>query len=151
MALKERINNELKTAMLGGNRFEADVLRNLKAAILNEEVAQNKRDIGLADSEVEKVIAREVKKRHESIRLYRDNGRTDLAETEEKEADLLSRYLPEQMSEEAILALVKQTIERLGVSGPQAMGQVIGAIKQQAGNTVDGAVLAGIVKQELSN
>ncbi|HTK39816.1 MAG TPA: GatB/YqeY domain-containing protein [Patescibacteria group bacterium] len=141
--------NDMKAALLGGNRFEGEVLRGLKAAILNEEVATNKRDEGLADAEIEKVIAREIKKRRESAKLYRDNGRDDLAEPEEQEAAVLEKYLPEQMGEDEIRTLVQNAIKTLGASGPQAMGQVIGAVKAQAGNSADGATIAAIVKQEL--
>jgi uncharacterized protein YqeY len=149
VALKELLMNDMKAALLGGNRFEGEVLRGLKAAILNEEVATNKRDEGLADAEIEKVIAREIKKRRESAKLYRDNGRDDLAEPEEQEAAVLEKYLPEQMGEDEIRTLVQNAIKTLGASGPQAMGQVIGAVKAQAGNSADGATIAAIVKQEL--
>ena len=150
MALKQRINDEMKAALLGGNRFLGETLRNLKAAILNEEVATGKRDEGLTDDEIEKVIAREVKKRVESAKLYRENNRDDLAEPEEKELEILSVYLPQQLSEAELQSLVVAKIKELGATGPQMMGQVIAAVKQQAGNTADGALIANIVKQELN-
>lgn len=150
MALKEQIQNDMKAALLGGDRFVGEVLRGLKAAILSEEVASSKRDAGLEDPEVEKVIAREVKKRHESAKLYRENGRDELAEPEEQEAAILAAYLPEQLGDDEIRTLVQAAITALGVEGPQAMGQVIGAVKKEAGNTVDGARLAHIVKEELA-
>jgi uncharacterized protein YqeY len=140
----------MKAALLGGNRFVGEVLRNLKAAILNEEVAQNKRDEGLSDADIEKVIAREVKKRNESAALYDQNDRPELADNEKKEAEVLIKYLPEQLSEDELRKIVTAKIAELGVSGPQAMGQVIGAVKQQVGNTADGATLARIVKETLS-
>ena len=87
-ALKQRIADEMKAALLGGDRFVGETLRNLKAAILNEEVATGKRDEGLSDEAVEKVIAREVKKRGESAKLYRENNRPELAEPEEAEAEV---------------------------------------------------------------
>ena len=94
MSLKQRINDEMKAALLGGDRFVGETLRNLKAAILNEEVAAGKRDEGLSDNEIEKVIAREVKKRAESAKIYRDNNRPELAEPEEQEATILKAFLP---------------------------------------------------------
>lgn len=151
MALKARITDEMKAALLGGDRFVGETLRNLKAAILNEEVATGKRDEGLSDTEIEKVIAREVKKRNESAKLYRDNNRPELADPEDREAEVLKAYLPEQLDEAAIQALVNQKIAELGASGPAAMGQVIGAVKVSAGNTVDGALVASIVKNTLSS
>lgn len=151
MTLKDKIQDDTKAALLGGDRFVADTLRNLKAAILNEEVAQGKRDEGLGDEETEKIIAREVKKRNESIAIYEQNGRPELAETERKEADILSGYLPEQIDEDELKEIVKSKITELGVSGPQAMGQVIGAVKQQVGNSADGALVARIVKETLNS
>lgn len=151
MALKARITDEMKAALLGGDRFVGETLRNLKAAILNEEVATGKRNEGLSDTEIEKVIAREVKKRNESAKLYRDNNRPELADPEDREAEVLKAYLPEQLDEAAIQALVNQKIAELGASGPAAMGQVIGAVKASAGNTVDGALVASIVKNTLSS
>ena len=153
MTLKDTIQNDMKAALLSGesgNRFVGDTLRNLKAAILDEEVKQNKREEGLSDEDVEKVIAREVKKRNESMAVYEQNGRPELAETERKEAEVLAKYLPEQLSEDEIRTLVTAKVTELGVSGPQAMGQVIGALKQQLGNTADGAMLARIVKETLA-
>lgn len=149
-ALKEQINRDMKTALLGGNRFEGEVLRSLKAAILNEEVATGKREEGLADEDIEKIIAREIKKRREAAKLYRENARDELAEPEEQEASVLEQYLPEQLSEEEIRRMVIAKVAELGINSPQAMGQVIGVIKQIVGNKVDGAMLARIVREELS-
>lgn len=150
MALSAQIQDDLKAALLGGDRFVGDTLRNLKAAILNEEVAQSKRDTGLSDAEIEKIIAREVKKRNESIAVYEANDRLDLADTERKEAEVLAKYLPQQLSEEEIRSIVVAKIAELGVSGSKAMGQVIGAVKQQVGTSADGALLARIVKESLN-
>ena len=150
MALKQRITDDLKAALLGGNRFVTDVLRNLKATILNEEVAQGKRDEGLDDAIIEQLIAKEVKKRAESAALYEQGGRPELAKTEQQEAEVLKQYLPEQLSEEELKLIVTKTITELGASGATAMGQVIGAVKKEVGTAADGATLAKIVKEALS-
>lgn len=149
MSLKARIDSELKAALLGGDRFQGDVLRGLKAAILNEEVALGKRDEGLDDASIEKLIAREVKKRNESAALYDQADRPELSENERKEAAILEAYLPEQVSEADIQKIINDTITAMGVSGPQAMGQVIGAVKGKLGNTADGAIVARLVKEAL--
>lgn len=149
MSLKQTIQDDLKAALLSGDRFAGDTLRTLKAAILNEEVALGKRDPGLSDQEIEKVVAREVKKRGESAALYEQNGRPELAETENREAEVLRKYLPEQLSEEKLREIITNVIAQLGVSGPQAMGQVIGAVKKEVGTSADGATLARIVKELL--
>lgn len=149
MALKSQLDNDLKAALLGGDRFRGEVLRGLKAVILNEEVAQGKRDVGLDDAVIEQLIAREVKKRLDSVTQYADAGRPELAEAEQAEAEVLKAYLPEQLSEEEIQKTIDDVIAELGVSGPQAMGQVIGAVKGKLGNTADGATVARLVKQAL--
>ena len=150
MSLKGTIQNDTKAALLSGDRFVGDTLRNLKAAILDEEVATGKREAGLSDSEIEKIIAREVKKRNESIAVYEKNGREDLADNERKEAEVLVKYLPEQLSEDELSKIIDAKISDLGVSGPQAMGQVIGAVKQQVGTSADGALIAKLVKEKLN-
>lgn len=150
MALKSQIENDVKAALLGGDRFRADVLRGLKAVILNEEVAQGKRDEGLDDATIEQLIAKEVKKRLDSVQQYTAAARPELAEAEQAEAKVLEEYLPEQLSEEDIRKTVTETIAALGVSGPQAMGQVIGAVKGKLGNTADGGTIARLVKEALS-
>ena len=151
MALKEQINSDLKAALLGGDRFVADNLRNLKAAVLNEEVASGKRESGLDDSEVEAVIAREVKKRKESKALYEQNDRPELAENEQKEIDVLSVYLPKQLTSDEIQAVIDEVIAGLGDVDMKAMGQVVGAVKARVGTAADGATVAQLVKSTLQS
>ena len=150
MALKERINNDLKAALLGGDRFAGEVLRGLKATILNEEVAQGKRDEGLDDTTIEQLVVREVKKRNESATIYNGANRPELATSERAEAQVLIAYLPKQLSEDEINAVITRVISELGVNNSSALGQVIGAVKKELGNTADGAVIARLVKNALS-
>ena len=149
MALKQRVQDDIKTALLSGDRFRSGVLSNLKASILNEEVAKNKRDEGLSDLEIEQILSREVKKRSESAGIYVKAGRQELADAEIKERDVLIEYLPKQLSEDEIKVVVKQTIATMSGSGDINMGAVIGAVKQQLGTSVDGAVVAKVVKESL--
>lgn len=150
MALKQRITDDIKAALLGGDRFVGETLKNLKAAILNEEVSQNKRDEGLDDATIEQIIAREVKKRNESIKLYEQGGRSDLAENEQKEIDVIKVYLPEQLGEPEVRAIVEAAVQQLGANGMSDMGKVIGVVKSKVGNTADGALVAKLVKEALS-
>jgi uncharacterized protein YqeY len=145
MNLKEKITADLKTAMLARDAFATNVLRGLKASILNEEVSQNKRDEGLKDDEIEKILTREVKKRKEAASLLDE----ERAEIELKEAEIIQKYLPEMMSEEEIRTVVKNKISELNADIKQ-MGAVIGSLKSQFGASVDGALLAKIVKEELN-
>ena len=146
MALKEQINNDLKTAMLGGDRFCAEVLRGLKATILNEEVASGKRDSGLDDSIIEQLVAREIKKRNESAEIYVNANRVELADNEKQEAVIISRYLPQQLPESEIKLVIERKVAELGISSPSGFGQVIGAVKNELGNSADGALIAKLVK-----
>lgn len=150
MALKSQIDNDLKAALLGGDRFISEVLRGLKAVILDEEVKQGKRDEGLDDETIEKLIAREVKKRQDSATQYEAAGRPELVEAEKAESKVIEAYLPEQLSEDDIKKTVQETIGAMGVSGPAAMGQVIGAVKGKLGNAADGATVARLVKEALA-
>lgn len=148
--LKQRIEAEMKAALLGGDRFRGEVLRNLKAAILNEEVATGTRETGLADSEVEKVLAREVKKRNEAAALYDQNMREDSADEERREAVILQEFLPEQLSEAELKTIVDAKVAALDAKGdPKKMGAVIGAVKADVGNTADGSTLARLVKEAI--
>ncbi len=149
MSLKEDINNDLKTALLGGDRFKGEVLRGLKSVILDEEVKQNKRDDGLDDTTIEQLIAREIKKRGDSATQYAAAGRPELSETELKEAEVIKAYLPAQASEEEILEVIKKVVAELGVSDMSGMGQVIGGVKKELGNSADGALVAQLVKNTL--
>ncbi|MES2630852.1 MAG: GatB/YqeY domain-containing protein [Patescibacteria group bacterium] len=150
MALKAQLDNDLKAALLGGDRFRAEVLRGLKAVILNEEVSQGKRDEGLDDTTIETLIVREVKKRADSASQYEAAGRPELVEAETAESKVLEEYLPQQASEEEVKKVIIETIAAMGVSGPQAMGQVIGAVKGKLGNSADGGTIARLVKESLA-
>lgn len=147
--LKQRIEADVKSALLAGEKQTAQTLRGLKAAILNEEVAAGTRDKGLADADVEAVVAREVKKRRESIAMYEQNDRPELAAEEQAEIEVLGQYLPKQLSEEDVRAKVQTKIVELSATDVKAMGQVMGALKGELGNSVDGALLARIVKEQL--
>ena len=144
--LKQQINADLKTAMLARNAFETTVLRGLKASILDEEVKLGKREEGLSDAEIETLVAREVKKRKEAASLLDE----ERAENELKEAEILSKYLPEMASEDEIRAAVKAEISAMGEVSIKQMGAIISKMKAKFGNSADGAVLAKIVKEELS-
>lgn len=150
MGLKDKINNDLKAALLGGDRFAGEVLRGLKAVILNEEVAQGKRDEGLDDEIIEQLIAREVKKRNESALIYDNASRPELANNERAELKIISNYLPDQLSEDDIKIVISRAIKELGVNNSSGFGQVIGAVKKELGNAADGALIAKLIKEALN-
>jgi uncharacterized protein YqeY len=115
----------MKAALLGGNRFVVQTLRGLKAAILNEEVAQNKRDGGLTDDVIEQIIAKEVKKRNESAILYDQNDRQESAADERREIEILSVYLPKQLSELELKSIIDDKVTEVGATDVKMMGQVV--------------------------
>jgi len=127
------------------------VLRDFKAAVLNEEVAQKKREEGLSDADIEKVLIREVKKRAESAAIYDGAERSELAQQERAESKVLEAYLPEQVSEADIKAAVDEAVVATGATSAAQMGQVIGAVKSQLGNSADGGTIARLVKEALAN
>ena len=148
MDLTGRVTAELKTAMLARDAFATDVLRGLKSAIQYEAVAQNKRDEGLGDEEVEKVIAREVKKRNDAIELYISAGDKERAEKEEAEAEILLEFLPEQLSEDELEAIVDQVIAAGGYD-QKMMGRAISEVKAEVGTRAEGGLIAKLVKERL--
>ena len=150
MSIKQRLTDDVKAAMLAGDAARLECLRGLKSVILYTEVAAGKREDGLTDDEIQVIFAKEAKKRQESADLYVRGGSQERADKELSEKKIIEEYLPAQMSEEEITILVEKIITETGVSGPQAMGQVIGKVKAVAGSSADGSVVARIVKEKLS-
>lgn len=151
MSLKETISNDLKAAFLGGNRFISDTLKGLKAAILNQEIALGKREEGLTDAEVEAVVQKEVKKRRESAEIYTQAGRDELAQKELDEMGILEKYLPQQLSEAEIEALLRQIIDESKLTlYAKNQGMFIGQVKKRVGSAADGAVVARVVARLLN-
>lgn len=151
MSLKQRIDADLKTAMLAGDRLKVDTLRGLKGAILNEEVAQKQREAGLSDDAILKLLAREAKKRVESAGFFEQGGKPESAQKELDEKEIIDSYLPEALSEDEVGAIISQAVSDLGASGnPQMMGQVIAKVRAEVGPTADGGLIAKLVKELLN-
>lgn len=150
MSIKEQIEADLKTAMLAGDKVLTTTLRGLKSAILNVEVAENKRDTGLTDDVVTSILGKEAKKRQESADMYTQGNSPEKAAAETLEKQVIEKYLPTQMDDEALKNLVEAAITETGAAGMQDMGKVIGLVKARAGSTADGGRIAGMVKERLS-
>lgn len=144
--LKDKLQADIKTALLGGDKPRAEVLKSLKSAILYEEVALKVREEGLPDDKIELVFAREAKKRADAADLYAKNGQQDRADTERAEKAIIESYLPKQLSDEELTQVVKDVIA--GMPNPQ-MGPAIGAVKAKVGTSADGARVAAAVKAVL--
>src|ERR1700742_584476 len=127
--LKQQIEQDLKTALLAGDKERALVLRALKSVILYAEVAKGVRDQGLPDDEIITLLSKEAKKRQESADLYAQGNSLERQATELAEKATIEGYLPKQLDEAAIVKIVDEVIAGLENVSPQAMGQVIGAVK----------------------
>lgn len=150
MTIKEQIEADLKQAMLGGDKVLTTTLRGLKSAILNVEVAENKRETGLSDEAVIGLFQKEAKKRQESADLFEQGGNIEKAAEERAEKLVIEKYLPAQMSDSELDKLIESVIAETGASGPQAMGQIIGLVKQRSDGQADGGRIAQKVKEKLS-
>lgn len=148
--LKERLRNDLTASIKGRERLRASTLRMVLAALTNAEVA-GKAARELSDDEVLAVIAAEAKKRRESAEAFAAGGRHELADKETAEATLLADYLPEQMSTEAIAAVVADVVEQTGTAGQgmKAMGTVMAAVQPRVKGRADGGAVALEVRRQL--
>ena len=147
--LKDTINADLKAAMLARDTLKTQTLQGLKSAILYEEVAKKVRETGLDDAQIEQLIAREVKKRDEAAELFERGGNQASADKERAEKEILSVYLPQQLSEDELKEVVMAVVSELQPEGVKDMGRVIGAVKIKVGNAADGAMVARLVKSAL--
>ncbi len=150
--LKATIDKDLKAAMLSGDKRLVEVLRGLKSAILYKEVADGKRDSGLSGEEIVAVFKKEQKSRRDAIALYEQANETVRADEEKYQLEVISGYMPEELSEEAIVHLVDEVLKDLGIekAEPKDMGRIIGAIKARASNA-DGALVAKVVKEQVNS
>ena len=148
--IKDTLTQDLKAALLAKNAPLVSVLRGLKSAILDVEIAQGARDTGLSDEAIIAVLQKQAKQRQDSADIYLKAGEQERSDKELEEKKIIEKYLPAQLSDEEIGTLVEDAIATLGVSGPQAMGQVIGAVKAKTKGAADGAVIARIAKEKLT-
>lgn len=149
MSLKSRIEQDLKAALLGGEKSKVEVLRGLKSAILYAEVAEKSREKGLSDDQILAVLAKESKKRAESADIYSKAGEAVRANAELSEKNIIDEYLPAPVSDEDLSKIIDETVAGFG-SAPQ-MGQVIGEVRKKAGPSADGAKIAALVKAKLGS
>lgn len=147
--IADRLNQDLKTALLSKDSLKATVIRSMKSAILYAEVAAKKRDSGLSEEEVISVLQKEAKKRQESAEAYRAAGSPERAQAELSEYEIIKNYLPEQLSESEVAVIVDEIVSNFDTPTMQQMGQIIAAVRQKTGNAADGAVIARLVKERL--
>ena len=147
--LEAKLDADIKQALLGGDKPRAEVLRGLKSVLLNEKIAKNLRDTGLSDEQVLAIIGKEAKKRTESAEFYVQGGAQERADKELSERAILEEYLPKQLSDEELAAVVDEVMSSLG--SDVQMGQAIGAVRAKVGVSADGGRIAAAVKSKLGS
>jgi uncharacterized protein YqeY len=148
--LEQRLEQDIKAALLAGDNVKTETLRGLKTALLYAKVAKNKKDSGLTEAEEIAVLSSESKKRSESAALYIKGGAQDKADKELLEKKIIAAYLPKQLSEPELTLLVDKTIKELGVKDISQMGLAIAKIRELTAGSADGALIAKLVKERLS-
>lgn len=147
MALRERLDEDLKSAMRAKDSLRMNTVRGLKSAIKYREIELMK---PLDDAGILGVVATEIKRRRDSVEQYRAGNRADLADKEEAEIRLLQDYLPQQLSAAELEAKVDEVIGRVGAKGPKDMGAVMKALLPDVQGRADGKVVSELVKQRLA-
>jgi uncharacterized protein YqeY len=141
------IKQDLKQAMLNKNDLQRDTIRMFLAEVQRFEIdAKEEAD----DAKALQIINKMIKQRNDSISQFKSGGRNDLAEKEEKEVEILSKYKPDQLSEEEVTRKVKEVIENSGASSMQDMGKVMGVLNSSLAGSADMSMVSKIVKEELA-
>ncbi|MDH3198984.1 MAG: GatB/YqeY domain-containing protein, partial [Candidatus Krumholzibacteria bacterium] len=143
----EKLSEDMKAALKAGDKPRLGVVRMLISELKNARIAAGAE---LDEGAEQKVLASYAKKRKEAIDAARDGGRQDIAEREKFEYDVTMSYLPEQLDDEALRALARQQVEKLGASGPQAFGAVMKAVMAEVGGRADGKAVSAVVRELLS-
>lgn len=144
--MKERLNEELRAAMLARDTVRRDTIRLLLTTLQNSEIERGR---PLTESECGALFQKQAKQRRDSITAYEQAGREDLAAAERAELAIIEDYLPTQMEEEELLQIVREAITQSGAGGPADMGRVMGPLMARLRGRADGAVVNRIVREEL--
>jgi len=153
MSLREKIESDYKNALKSKDKNKIStyrlILSGIKDLDINNRSGPNKKDTD--EEDIKKLLKKMIKQRTESIEVYKKNNRNDLLEIEENEVNVLSEYLPKQMSEEETISICKKIIEKTGASSIKEMGKVMGELKQNHSDTIDFSKAGALIKDLLSN
>jgi hypothetical protein len=149
MNLKQQIDNDIKKAMLAKNKEELDALRSIKSMIL---LAETEKGVSaeISPETESKLLMKAAKQRKESADIFQQQNRQDLAEKELAQLEIISRYLPKQLSVEDVTVIIKTIMEEVGAKGPQDMGKVMGVATKKLAGQADGKVINELVKKLLT-
>jgi uncharacterized protein YqeY len=151
MSLKERLTDNIKTAMKAKDKIRLETVRSLKKAVLEKEVSVRPSGQETLTEEQElDILAQQAKQRRDSIAQYRNAGRDDLADKEAQELVIIEEYLPQQLSEVELSEILDETIAKVGATSPKDMGKVMGMVMKQVKGKADGKKVQEMVKAKLS-
>lgn len=148
MNFTERINADIKSAMLAKEKERLAALRDIKSKLLLE--ATSGGDSEVSDATAAKIVMKMHKQRMDTYTLYIEQGREDLAADELFEAKVIEEYMPKMLNEDEVRAEVQQTIAALGASSPSDMGKVMGVLSSKLAGKADGKIISAFVKEELA-
>ena len=152
MSLKDKIDTDYKNALKSKDKIQISTFRLILSGIKDLDISNrsgpNKKDTD--DGDIKKLLKKMIKQRSESIDIYKKNNRKDLLEVEQKESEILSDYLPKQLSEEETKKICTQTVSALGASSIKDMGKVMGELKKKYADILDFAKAGSLLKELLS-
>ena len=153
MSLKDKIEADYKSALKNKNKAKISTFRLILSSIKDLDISNrsgpNKKDTD--DEDIKKLLKKMIKQRSESIEVYKKNNRQDLLEVEEREVQIISEYLPKQLSEEETTKVCKEIVEKIGAKSVKDMGKVMGALKKNYSDTIDFSKAGSIIKRILNN
>lgn len=145
--LKDNITEAVKTAMKARELEKVKVLRNIQAVLKQKEIDEQ---ITLTDANVLEILQKQIKQRQESLTIYQNNHREDLAQKEQFELDVIQTFMPKAMSDEEILTFIDAEIAKQGATSMRDMGKVMGAVKAQTIGRADPALISKLIKSRLA-
>ncbi|MDA0268160.1 MAG: GatB/YqeY domain-containing protein [Cyanobacteria bacterium] len=151
MSLKDRISDDIKTAMKAKDKVRLETVRSIKKVILEKESSvRASGQEGLTEAEELDILSQIAKQRQDSVTQYEKAGREDLAASEAAELAIIQEYLPEQLSDEAIAAAIDSWIAKTGAASPKDMGKVMGPVMKELKGRADGGKVQALVKAKLA-
>lgn len=149
MSLQQQITDAIKTAMKAKDSTALEALRAVKSAIILAQTQSGASDVLSSDEEI-KLLQKLVKQRKDSATIFNEQGRSDLADPELAQCEIIEKFLPAQLGEEKIAEVVAQVVKQTGASGMKDMGKVMGMVTQQLAGQADGKTISNIVRNQLS-
>lgn len=149
MSLTEKINADIKAAMLAKDKIRLEALRDIKSKLMLEATSGSGAEV--TDDVANKVIVKLHKQRMEAYNIYKEQGREDLSKDEMDQAKILEEYLPQMMSDDEVRAAIAAKIAEVGATGPADMGKVMGPVSKELSGKADGKRVSELVKEALAN